>query len=260
MKKTLQIANIISFIITLVVNYLSNALPINGKTAKELSDMNPNLFVPAPFTFSIWGFIYLLLIGFIVYQSSDLFSKNKKELPHVEKIGWFFSISCLLNASWLLVWHYQLLSLSLVIMLAYLGTLILIYQRLGIGKEKGNWKERLLVRLPFQVLLGWLSIATIANATNVLVSLGFTGGGIEERTWAMIMISIGGLLALLMLFRKWDIAFSLVVVWAFYGIISERMEIMDFGFMEIVTTAVVCMVLIGVGVLVRSVQMVRNSI
>ncbi len=74
----------------------------------------------------------------------------------------------------------------------------------------------------------------------------------------MVMISIGGLLALLMLFRKWDIAYSLVVVWAFYGIISERMEAMDSGFMEIVITAVVCMVLIGIGVIIRSVQMIRN--
>jgi len=258
MKRTLQIANLIGFIITIIVNYLSNALPLNGKTAKELSDLNPNLFVPAPFTFSIWGFIYLLLIGFIVYQASDLFSKNKKELPHVEKIGWLFFLSCLLNSMWLIVWHFQFLLLSLVIMIAYLITLILIYQRLEIGKDKGDWKERILVRLPFQVLLGWISIATIANTTAVLVSLGFTGGGIEERIWAMVMISIGGVLALLMLFRKWDIAYSLVVVWAFYGIISERMEAMDFGFMEIVTTAVVCMSLIGIAVLVRSVQMIRS--
>lgn len=257
MKRSLQIANIVGFVITIIVNYLSNALPLNGKTAKELSDLNPNLFVPAPFTFSIWGVIYLFLTGFIVYQASDLFSKNKKELPQVEKIGWLFFISCLLNSTWLISWHFQYLPLSLVIMIGYLITLILIYQRLQIGKEKGDWKERLLVRLPFQILLGWISIATIANATAVLVSLGFTGGGIEERIWAMIMISIGGLLALLMLFRKWDIAYSLVVVWAFYGIISERLEVMDFGFMEIITTAVVCMVLIGIGVIIRSVQMIR---
>ncbi len=259
MKRSLQIANIVGFIITIIVNYLSNALPLNGRTAKELSDLNPNLFVPAPFTFSIWGFIYLLLTCFIIYQASDLFSKSKKELAHVEKIGWLFFISCLLNAGWLISWHFQMLPLSFVIMIAYLTTLILIYQRLEVGKEKGAWRERLLVRLPFQVLLGWISIATIANATAVLVSLGFTGGGIEERIWAMIMISIGGVLALLMLFRKWDIAYSLVVVWALYGIISERMEAMDFGFMEIVITAVVCMVLIGIGVIIRSVQMIRNT-
>ncbi len=258
MKRTLQVANLVGFVITLIVNYLSNALPLNGKTAKELSDLNPNLFVPAPFTFSIWGVIYLFLTGFIVYQASDLFSKSKKELPHVEKIGWLFFISCLLNSCWLIVWHFQLLPLSFLIMIGYLVTLILIYQRLDIGKEKGDWKERILVRLPFQILLGWISIATIANATAVLVSLGFTGGGVEERIWAMVMISIGGLLALLMLFRKWDIAYSLVVVWAFYGIISERMEAMDSGFMEIVITAVVCMVLIGIGVIIRSVQMIRN--
>ena len=259
MKRTLQIANILGFILTLVINYLSNALPINGRTAGELSDLYPNLFVPAPFTFAIWGVIYLLLTGFVIYQASDLFSSNKKGLPHVEKIGWLFFISCLLNAGWLLAWHYELLMVSFVIMLGYLTTLIRIYLRLGIGEGKAeSWQQRFLVRLPFQVNLGWISIATIANATALLVSFGFDKAGIAPHVWTIIMVSVGGLLALLMIYRKWDIAFPLVVVWAFYGIISERMEAMDEGFMGIVIAAVVCIALIVIGVLIRSVQMARR--
>ena len=63
----LAILNIIGFLGTVVVNGLSNALPLNGKTAGELSDQYPNLFVPAGLTFSIWGVIYILLAIFVIY-------------------------------------------------------------------------------------------------------------------------------------------------------------------------------------------------
>ena len=49
----LAILNKIGFLGTFVVNGLSNALPLNGKTASELSDQYPNLFVPSGLTFSI---------------------------------------------------------------------------------------------------------------------------------------------------------------------------------------------------------------
>ena len=63
-KQMFQILNIVAVIGTLILNYLSNALPINGKTAGQLSDEIPNLFVPAGLTFAIWGVIYILLIMF----------------------------------------------------------------------------------------------------------------------------------------------------------------------------------------------------
>ena len=60
--RTLQIANIIGFVLVIIMNTLANTLPINGFTTGELSALYPNLFVPAGFTFSIWGVIYLLLM------------------------------------------------------------------------------------------------------------------------------------------------------------------------------------------------------
>jgi hypothetical protein len=41
--KKLSIANFLGFVVTVIVNGLANALPINGRTTGELSDMYPNL-------------------------------------------------------------------------------------------------------------------------------------------------------------------------------------------------------------------------
>ena len=65
---SLAILNLVGYLRTIVVNGLANALPMNNRTTGELSDMYPNLFVPAGLTFSIWGLIYLLLAIFVIYQ------------------------------------------------------------------------------------------------------------------------------------------------------------------------------------------------
>ena len=58
-------ANTLAFAGVLIVNFLANALPLNGKNTGELSNQYPNLFTPAGLTFSIWGVIYLWLIVFV---------------------------------------------------------------------------------------------------------------------------------------------------------------------------------------------------
>ena len=69
LTKTLQIVNIAALLLALAMNILSNALPLNGRTAGEISDALPSFFTPAGYTFSIWGLIYTALIGFTIYQA-----------------------------------------------------------------------------------------------------------------------------------------------------------------------------------------------
>ncbi|NYT13445.1 MAG: hypothetical protein GKC01_02915, partial [Candidatus Methanofastidiosa archaeon] len=111
-KSLFQILNILAVIGTLFVNYLSNALPLNGKTAGQLSDEIPNLFVPAGLTFSIWGVIYILIILFAAYQARDLFSKKKIEMPFLKKTSYYFFLAGLANMGWIFAWHYQQVLLS----------------------------------------------------------------------------------------------------------------------------------------------------
>ena len=114
--RTLQLLNLLGFILVIVLNGLANALPINGYTTGELSDRYPNLFVPAGFTFSIWGVIYLLLLVFVIYQIRNWWSKHRLDMSFVQKIGPWFAISCLANASWIIAWHYVQPLLALFIM------------------------------------------------------------------------------------------------------------------------------------------------
>ncbi len=225
----LKLVNIIAFIIMIVLNYLANALPLGGKTTGELSAQYPNLFVPAGITFSIWGVIYLLLLGFIILQ----FRTENKAM--VNTIGGLFAISCVLNSLWIAAWHYENPGLSMVIMILLLITLVLINFRLtplagGISKAA------------FGIYLGWICIATIANATALLVAVNWQGWGISDETWAVIMVLAGAAITALVLQKFRNPFTGLAVIWALAGIIIKRQS----DYQSIVIAAIAAITVVAV--------------
>ena len=219
MKKILPIINVIAFAAMVYVNYLSNSLPLNGKTPAEISDSFPNLFVPAGITFSIWGVIYLLLAGFLVYS---FVAKDKT--PITDKIGILFLLTCCANMGWIYAWHFGHVLPSVAIMATFLILLISIYERLGIGRTVSAG-ERWLVHLPFSVYMGWISVAMVANVTAFLVSMKWDGFGINEVYWTIIMLVIITFIAQTVISGRNDIAYGLVIIWALVGIIIKQKDV-----------------------------------
>jgi len=214
-KDTLrQAINVVVIIVTLAVNGLANAIPFNGQTTAEISDRFHVFFVPAGYVFAIWGVIYLGLIAFAIYQALP----SQRDNPRLRQVGYLFAIANLANAIWLFFWHYNLFVLSLLTMLILLGLLIAIYLILDIGRSDVSLSERLTVHLPVSIYLGWISVATIANFTDVLYDIDWDGFGIAPQSWAVIMLAVALLLGTAMALIRRDVAFLLVFVWAFAGI------------------------------------------
>jgi hypothetical protein len=215
-----HLANPLALLAVIAINALANLLPLGGRTTGEVSGMFPTLFTPAPFTFSIWAVIYLGLTVFVVYQLLPLSRSN----PAISRIGPLFAISCILNIAWLFAWHFLNLGLSVIIIVALLLTLIVIYLRIRVPGHEPRGLERLALRAPFSIYLGWISVATIANTSVWLQARNWTGWGIPEPGWALIMLAVSALLAYLMLLRRNDSLFSLVIIWALAGIAAAQSE------------------------------------
>ncbi len=243
-KKTLlQIGNIIAVILTVIINALSAALPLNGMNPGEISDAIPNLFVPAGITFSIWSVIYVLLFMFAFYQGKDLFKGGNEDLPFLNQISFFFILASIANISWIFFWHYFAFSatfLSLIAMIILLISLILIYLRLEIGKTDVDRKIKIFIHLPFSVYLGWITVATIANVTAVFVTAGWDGFGISEPIWTILVLIVATIITALVIFTRKDIGYSLVIIWAFLGIIIKRLDPLVPPQMDIVITTSIC--------------------
>jgi hypothetical protein len=255
--KSLSILNLLSFVSIVIVNYLAVTLPLNNKTTGVLSDQYPNLFVPVGLTFSIWGIIYLLLGIFIVYQLVYAFKKDTQNSSFLEKIGILFFVSCLANFTWIFAWHFEMVPLSLFIMLILLISLIMIYQKLNIGRSEASKSEKYLVHLPFSVYLGWITIATIANTTALLVNLNWNRLGLSEPFWTIVVIIIGLVISLMMLFYRKDIFYSLVVDWALLGILIKRLTVDIVRIQSIITIVCLGLIIISSGIII---QIIRKKV
>ena len=223
MNKNLQrqLLNGLGLIIALAVNVMATLLPLNGLNTAQISDRFPVLIVPAGYAFSIWGIIYLGLMAFTIYQALP----SQRENPRLQKLGLWFFFSSLANALWLVSFHYLQFGLAMVIMLVLLGILIRIYTTLGIGREIVKPVERWLVNLPFSIYLGWITIAVIANAAQLLYTLNWNGFGIAADVWTLIMLTAAVIISALVSFTRCDVGYALVLVWAFTGIAIKQFSL-----------------------------------
>lgn len=219
---------IATFIVTLAVNSLANILPFNQITTAEVSVKYFSYFTPENYVFSIWGLIYLSLAVMIVYLGLNL-NKYKK---YIESIHIWFSLINLLNAVWMITWHYEFLSLSVLVMMLILLLLLKVYL---ITKE---YKKNIhpTTRFALSLYLGWISVAMIANASAYLAFNNFSFL-FSDITFTIIMIYVALLLGWLMLKREKDVVFYSVILWAIIGILvkfNTIVEILLFGLFGLV--------------------------
>ena len=206
--------NLAAFAFVIVMNVLSNALPINGQTMPEISAKYPSLFTPAGFTFSIWGVIYLVLLVFVVWQALPA----QRSDDRVAAISRSFQLNCLLNGVWLVVWHYDLLALSFLVMLGILATLILIYRSLRSGSHSTPPARYLALVMPFSLYTGWITLATIANASAMQTGFGWDNIGLSAIQWTFLKLAVAGAIGASLVLKYRDPVFGAVVVWGAYGI------------------------------------------
>lgn len=208
------------YLVMIGINALANLLPLNGISTGAVSDSYKNLFAPAGITFAVWGLIYFLLAIFVLFQFIKPATAEAE--GRLKLTRGYFILSSIANAAWIFCWHYRLLPLSLVLMVIILVSLIIIQSRLT--RDTLGFREKALLRLPFSVYFGWITVATVANATTLLVSLGWTGSGIGEPVWTAAILIIATLITLAVIGRTRDWAYGATVAWAFAGILIKHLD------------------------------------
>lgn len=245
-NKFLKIMAVVSYLAMIVVNALANILPINNRTTGAISNSYPNLFAPAALTFSIWGLIYLLLAGYVIYQ----FTKNAKDRKNLfDKINPLFIATSLVNFFWILAWHHDFIGLSVILIATLLVLLIKISDILR--QEKISSWGRLFIIAPFSVYFGWITVATIANIAVFLVSVSWGGFGVADYIWTSIILLVGALIGIWRMLRDKNIAYGLVLVWAYLGILLKHLSASGFNgqYPSVIATVILCLVLFGLFIL-----------
>jgi len=206
--------NLAAFAFMVLLNVLSNALPINGQSMPEISANYPSLFTPAGFTFSIWGVIYLSLLVFVIFQALPA----QRSSSRIVAISLYFKVNCVANALWIVAWHYDLLAISLLLMFVILATLFLIYRSLLRQIDSSTRLQHVALHLPFSLYTGWITVASIANVSVLQTHYKWDAAGLTVLQWTYVKLAIAGAIGAFAVLRLRDPVFVLVIAWAAYGI------------------------------------------
>lgn len=232
----------VAYVAMVVVNFLANSLPINNRDTGAISDAYPNLFAPAGLTFSIWGLIYLLLGAYVIYQ----FTKTDEKMEGLfHRLNPLFIATSLANISWIFAWHYDFIWLSVLIMLVLLSLLIRIADI--IRTEHFSDAGKIFILAPFSIYFGWITVATIANITVFLVSVGWNGFGIADFVWTSVILLVGALIGIVRMWKDKNFFYGLTLIWAYLGILFKHVseDGFDGQYPSIIVTALICLALFG---------------
>lgn len=219
---------IVIFGISLLVNGLAGTTLLGGNTTAQVSDSYPNLFAPAGITFAIWGIIYTLLAIYCVRIFRHLGRRHDKKADVLaqEVVPTFIAVS-VINTLWLISWQYKVIWLSVVLIITLLALLARVNKQTH--NKRLSWQDWASIKLPFSVYFGWVTVATIANITVWLVSMGWNGAGIGPEPWTVTVLIVGALVGIHNAWRLKDWAYLAVFVWAYFGIWLKHVSNTGFG-------------------------------
>lgn len=214
-QKILQIASALAFAAVLAVNFLAATGRINDTDTGAISDRYLTQLTPAGYAFTIWSLIYVGLAAFAVYQALPV---NSDRDP-LGRIRFLFLVSCAANAGWLVSWHYDLIPLSLVFMLALLVSLLFISDA---SSEFSDTKDILFISAPFNLYFGWVTVAAIVNVTIALVA---TGTEPMDRTGSLLgatLILTSAAIGTFVRFRLNAFLYPIAIAWGVTAIAIEQ--------------------------------------
>lgn len=201
---------------------------IFGVNVGQVSDANSTFVVPAGYAFSIWGVIFALCLAYAVYQALP----SKRDNALLRRVGWFSAGAFLLNGVWSLVFPAQLFLLSQAVILGVFlcaGAAFLLASRAG-GEREPSRVGRWLVALPFGLLFGWITAATLVGFATTLAAAGTLNGGLGEAALGFGLLLAGGLIAtaVIRIARggPWQgiLAYSAAVLWALVAVVVNQYD------------------------------------
>jgi hypothetical protein len=216
-----QVATIAAIGFAIVWNYLTNSFPPTGVSIAKLSNtVFANVkIIPANYTFAIWGLIYIGLLAFAFYQ----LDYRRADNAQLQQARPWIVLASLLQSAWILLFLYQQMVLSSLVMFGIVWALIKCYRSFHSSKEKFRQFYPAWIPSVFSIYLGWITVATIVNIASTLDSFGWQGAPLSPSMWTLLMMSIGGGLALLLLYLYEDRSFVGVIIWATGGIIIANL-------------------------------------
>lgn len=146
-------------------------------------DADASLLAPGRPAFGIWLVIYAGLIAYAVWQLLP----RQRAAERQREIGWWIAATAVLNGLWIVTAVSATLWATLVVIVLLLVALILTFRRAVLTAHPGSsWLDLLLIDGVTGLHVGWVTLATVANAAALLGSVGAWNTG--DEAWAAVVL------------------------------------------------------------------------
>jgi hypothetical protein len=211
--KLQQILVIAATVGMIILNWLAAIGIYGGAETGAISDKYPTHITPAGFAFAIWSLIYLGMIAFSIYQALP---SNAVKFRGLRR---FYILSCVANGAWLFAWSQEMMIPSLGIIIFLLITLVVINIKL---QSTETTAEYWIAKIPFGIYFGWVTAATILNATITLVSLGVNFSDTATKLIGATLILIAAALGAFVRWKLKNYFYPLAIAWALTAIAVKQ--------------------------------------
>lgn len=200
---------------------------LTSEAVGRVSAENSTLVVPADYAFAIWGPIFLLCLAYAAYQALTA----NRESPLLRRVGWFSAGAFFSNGLWEILFPARQFLLAQVVIVVIFACAAVAYLRIA-RSERGvlSAAERWLVALPFGLLFGWITAATLVSFATTFVALGLLEGGIGEAVLGAALLLMGGLVASAVLLvgkaapPQGYLAYTAAVLWALVAVVINHYD------------------------------------
>ncbi|KAG1689315.1 hypothetical protein DVH05_002383 [Phytophthora capsici] len=195
-------------------------LVVNGHSSRSIGPMArryDTLITPAPYAFSIWGFIYTFLAATVVvdcfWPSLSFFTSA----PNANVLRTFFAVSCLMNMAWIVFFTNEYVNVAtLTLVILWLSLFALYAHIVTERRDTGFDLKRFVVsELGLTVYFAWTCAATLINFA---VTAQYIAGDYLSFSSYVALLSVLAVVTLSTVIYEGDVAFGLVVIWALVGL------------------------------------------
>lgn len=207
-----KVALFVTFLAVPLVNYLPFVL---GRGQNRFDDDPSTLVDAAGYAFSIWGIIFLGMIGFCWYQF-----REKHHTPALRQAYVFLFVAGLASIAFVPISYSDIQILGTFNLLWHLVALIAANRALRAHRAQGDVRVGWIYFAP-SVYLGWVSAATV-----IATALGLQELGVSPSETTGTILAAGLLLVLtvvgIWLTLRQDGIYGLTVVWALVAVGVEQ--------------------------------------
>lgn len=204
---------IIATVGMIIINYFAATGILGGVETGAVSDKYPTFITPAGYAFAIWSLIYAGCVAFSIYQILP------SQLERFRAIRRAYILSCVANSAWLYFWSQERMVVCLGVILILLVSVGYINIKLQKTDTSG---EYWLAKFPFGIYFGWVTAATILNATIMLVYLGVRVSDTNTILMGAGLLLIAAALGVIVRIKLTNYFYPLAIAWALTAIAVKQ--------------------------------------